>query len=317
MTSHASTKDKRPAPRKKIGFLGATTGLAWSEFVAAFEQQLRKHRWFNGSNIAIEYRWAEGREDRYAKFANEFIRLKVNVIVTSGTLPVIAVTKATKKATSAIPIVFAAAGDTKEPSSLSNGQNVTGLLNGQTEFASERLREFREGVVPNLKKIAVMYNDRAPNAKSEMEAVLAMAGEENIHELAVGGAKGEDIVKGIMGLPQDVGGLYVCTDPLITTHGIRINTAAARKGLPTMYSFGHHVVAGGLMSYGPDFQAMFRSAADRVDEILRKGRHARLGLEQPDRGLLERVINLSTANALGVGVSAHSLRRGVRTKVIE
>src|SRR5215471_3644537 len=140
-----------------IGFLGATTPSIWSAFITPFQQRLRELGWIDGQNIAIEYRWAEGREDRYAEFADEFVRRKVDVIVTAST----AAAAATKSATTTIPIVFAAAGDpvgTGLVASLARpGGNVTGLSNQQTDLAGKRLEQLHR-VVPGLKRLAVMGN---------------------------------------------------------------------------------------------------------------------------------------------------------------
>jgi putative ABC transport system substrate-binding protein len=161
MVCPLSARAQQPGKLPTIGFLGATTPTAWSAFVAAFLQRLRELGWVDGRNIVIEYRWAEGRGDRYAEFAAELVRLNVDVIVTSGTAPVIAV----KKATSAIPIVFAAAGDpvgTGLVASLARpGGNVTGLSNQQTDLAGYRLGLLRE-VVPGLRRVAAMGNVNTP-----------------------------------------------------------------------------------------------------------------------------------------------------------
>jgi putative ABC transport system substrate-binding protein len=247
-----------------IGFLGATTPTVWSAFVTAFLQRLGELGWVDGRNIAIEYRWAEGRADRYAELAAEFIRLKVDIIVTSGTGPVIAV----KKATSEIPIVFAAAGDpvgTGLVASLARpGGNLTGLSNQQTDLAGHRLELLRE-VVPGLRRVAVMGNVNTPNVTLEMNEVQVVASRFGLEVVTLKIRKTEDIIPGIEGLKGRVDALYVCTDPLLTTHGTRINTFAIDEKLPTMYAFREYVQAGGLMSYGPNFPDLFRRAGNFVD----------------------------------------------------
>ena len=163
-----------PGKQPTIGFLGATTPTIWSSFVAAFLQRLRELGWIDGHNLAIEYRWAEGREDRYNDLAADLVRQKVDVIVTGGTSAVIAV----KQATSVIPIVFATAGDpvgTGLVASLSRpGANVTGLSNQQTDLASYRLELLRE-VVPSIRHVALLGNVSSPNVVLEMNAVQAAA----------------------------------------------------------------------------------------------------------------------------------------------
>lgn len=316
--THAFTKHCSWTRQATIGFLGATTPSVWSAFVAAFEQRLRELGWINGSNVAIDYRWAEGCEENYAKYAAEFVRLEVNVIVTSGTAPAIAVKNAVKNAKSDIPIVFAAAGDpvgTKLVATLEHpGDHVTGLSNGQTTLAAQRFDKFYRAI-PSLKRVHVMGNVNAPNVRPEMDAVLAAVSELNkvlalkepieAPELKIETA--EDIVNGIQKLdvpiatPNDpVIGLYVCTDPLITTHSIAVNTLAVRKGLPTMHAFRDYVVAGGLMSYGPDFRVLFQRAAKLVDKILRGAMPENLPVGLPDPNEFELVINRTTARALGL-----------------
>ena len=297
---------QKPGPLPKIGFLGATTPAVWSSFVAAFLQRLRELGWVDGRNIAIEYRWAEGREDRYAEFAAEFVRLKVGLIVTSGTAPAIAV----KKATSTIPIVFAAAGDpvgTGLVASLPRpGGNMTGLSNQQTDLAGNRLELLRE-VVPGLRRVAVMGNINTPNVKLEMDEVQIAATKFGLEVIKVEISTTEDIVPAIESLKGRVDALYVCTDPLLTTYRVRINTFAISEKLPTMYAFREYVQAGGLMSYGPNFPDLFRRSGDFVDKILRGAKPADIPVEQPVK--FDLIINLSTAKALGLKIPEAFLLR--------
>jgi|SRR5215475_14138889 len=321
MESHAFVMHHAWARPVTIGFLGATTPSVWSAFVTAFEQRLRALHWVSGSNITIDYRWAEGRHDLYATFAKDFVRDEVDIIVTSGTDPVIAAKKATEDAKSEIPIVFASAGDPVGTNLVANlahpGGNLTGLWNGQTGLAladghkglaARRLDELHKAV-PGLRRVAVMGNVNAPNVVAEMKAVLDAAPKLGIEvaKVEIREQEGEDIVPALRALDHEVNGLYVCTDPLITTHGIRINTLAVSKKLATMHAFRDYVVAGGLMSYGPDFAAMFQRAADLVDKILRGAKPADLPIEEPDK--FELVINRTTATALGLNISDDSLAR--------
>jgi putative tryptophan/tyrosine transport system substrate-binding protein len=157
-----------------IGFLGQTTLSGGSEWVAAFVQRLHELGWNEGRTIAIEYRWAEGREERFAEIAAEIVRLRVDVIVTSGTPQVLAV----KQATSVIPIVFATAGDpvgTGVVASLARpGGNVTGLSNQHTDLAGKRLELLRE-VVPGLRRVAIIGNLGNPVIMLELSEVQAAA----------------------------------------------------------------------------------------------------------------------------------------------
>src|SRR5499427_3056809 len=151
VTAHAQQSGKLPT----IGFLGQSTRLATSEWTAAFVQRLRELGWIDGRNVAIEYRWGEGRDELFAQIAAEFVRLKVDVFVTAGTPQVLAA----KQATSVIPIVFAVAGDpvgTGLVASLARpGGNVTGLATLATDLAGKRLELLRE-VVPGLGRLAIL-----------------------------------------------------------------------------------------------------------------------------------------------------------------
>jgi ABC-type uncharacterized transport system substrate-binding protein len=312
MISVSSGSAQQQGKLPVIGFLGATTPTVWNAFITAFLQRLRELGWVDSQNVVIEYRWAEGREDRYAAFAAEFIRLKVDVIVTSGTAPIMAV----KNATSQIPIVFAAAGDpvgTGLVGSLARpGGNVTGLSNQQTDLAGNRLELLRE-VVPNLRRLAVMGNVNTANVMLEMNEVEAMAPKLGLQVVPLRIRKTEEIIPGLEGLKGRVDALYVSTDPLLTTHRGRINSFAMEEKLPTIFAFREYVVAGGLMSYGPNFPDLFRRAGDYVDKILRGAKPADIPVEQPVK--FDLIINLKTAKAIGLAVPESFLLRA--NEVIE
>jgi putative ABC transport system substrate-binding protein len=306
--AHAQNSGKLPT----IGFLGAATPTIWSAFVAAFLQRMRELGWIDGSNVKIEYRWAEGRQDRYAAFAAEFAQQKVDVIVTAGTPAVIA----TMKATSTIPIVFAAAGDpveTKLVSSLARpGGNVTGLSNQQTDLGGRKLELLGE-VVPGFKRVAIMGNVNSPIITLEMKSVAAAAAKLGLEAVRLEIHKTEDIIPGIEGLKGRVDGLYICSDPLITTHRARINTLATSMKLPTMNAFREYVEAGGLMSYGPNFPDLFRRSGDYVDKILRGAKPGDIPVEQPVK--FDLIVNNNTAKALGLTIPETFLVRA--NEVIE
>ena len=289
-----------------IGFLGATTPRVWSPFVNAFLQRLHELGWVEGRNVAIEYRWAEGRQDRYAELAAEFVKQKVNVIVTSGTEPVVAA----KKATAEIPIVFAAAGDpvgTRLVDSLSRpGGNVTGLSNQQTDLASKRLALLRE-IAPNVQRVAVLGNVNGANVVLEMNAVVTAAPQLGLDVVMLKIGKAADIGEGLDQFKGLVDALYVCTDPLVTQYRAHINAFAISEKLPTIFAFREYVLAGGLMSYGPNFPDLFRRAADHVDKILRGTKPAEIPIEQPVK--FDLIINLKSAKALGLTISESFLLR--------
>jgi len=284
-----------------IGFLGATKPSAWQTFVAAFEQRLRDLDWIDGTNITIDYRWAEGRQERYDEIAKDFADADVNVIVTSGTAPVLAAKNATKK----IPIIFASAGSA---AGALVGGNAKGILNQQAELAGDRLA-FLRAVVPGLKQVAAMGNVDSLNVMEDWKSVDAAASTLGLPAVTrVEIRNREDIETHIQELAGRVDGLYVCTDPLMTTHSELIGTLAVKAQLPTVHAFREYVEAGGLMSYGPDFPALFRRAAELVDQILRPT-SATEKVDQPNK--LELVINLETAKALKLSIPGAFLRAAI------
>jgi putative ABC transport system substrate-binding protein len=301
-----AARAQQPAKLPTIGFLGGQTPKAQSQWVAAFVQRLRELGWFEGRNVVIEYRWAEGRIERSAEIAAEIVRLKVDVIVTAGTTTVVAA----KQATSIIPIVFAAAGDpvgTGLVESLSRpGGNVTGLSNQATDLAGKQVELLRE-VVPNLRRLAILANAGAPNALLEITEVQAAARGLGIEVMTFEIRRAEDIASAFEALAGRADALYVVIDPLINTNRIRINALALSARLPTIHGFREYVEAGGLMSYGPSFSDLYRRAGDYVDRILRGAKPADLPVEQPTK--FELIINLKTAKALGLNLPSSFLLR--------
>jgi putative ABC transport system substrate-binding protein len=299
-----AARAQQPANLPTIGLLGATTPSIEGQRVAAFVQRLRELGWIEGRTVAVEYRWAEGRSERYAEIAAEFVRLKV--IVTQGTVSVMAA----QQATSAIPIVFAAAGDpvaTGLVVSLARpGGNVTGLSLTLTDTAGKRLELLRE-VVPGLRRLAIMLNVDVPASVLDMREVHAAAGTFGLEVATSEIKRAEDIAPAFEALKGRADALYVCGDALVNTNRIRINTLAVGARLPTMHGFREYVEAGGLMSYGPNFPDLFRRAAEFVDKILRGAKPADIPVEQPTK--FELVINLTTAKALGLAIPESFLLR--------
>jgi putative ABC transport system substrate-binding protein len=282
-----------------IGFLGANTASTQRTSTDAFVQRLRELGWIENQTVAIEYRWGEGRDERFAEIAAEFVRLKVDVILTYATPSSIAA----KKATAVIPIVFAAAGDpvgTGLVASLARpGGNITGLSIQQTDLASKRLEMLRE-VLPGLRTVAILANISSPNSMLEMAEAQAAARTLGLAVVTSEVRGVEDIAPAFDALKGRADALYVCGSPLLTTNRIRINTLALAVRLPTMHGFRELTEAGGLMSYGPNFPSLFRRAAEYVDKILRGAKPSNLPVEQPTR--FDLVLNLTTAKALGLTV---------------
>src|SRR6266542_1138424 len=263
-----------------IGFMGASTASFERASTDAFVQRLRELGWIENRTVAIEYRWAEGRDERFAQIAAEFVRLKVDVILTYGTPSSLAV----KKATAVIPIVFAAAGDpvgTGLVASLARpGGNITGLSIQQTDLASKRLDLLRE-VVPGLRRLAILANVGSPAVVLDMREVEAAARTLGLEVIASEIRRSADIVHAFEALNGRADELYVCIDPLVVAHRIRINTLALAARLPTMHGSREFVEAGGLMSYGPNQADLYRRAADYVDKILRGAKPGDIPVEQP------------------------------------
>jgi putative tryptophan/tyrosine transport system substrate-binding protein len=296
---------QQQAKVRTIGFLGTSTRSAWSRNVASFGQRLRELGWTEGSNLAIEYRWAEGREERYSEIAAEFIKLKVDVIVTSG-----GAVGTVRQATAITPIVFAVANDpvgTGLVASLARpGGNVTGLSNQASDLDAKRLELLRE-VVPNLHSLAIMANVGYPAAVLEMGAIQTNARKLGLDVTTVEIRRAEDITSGLTALKGHAEALYVVTDPLVASNRIRINTLALGARLPTMHGVRDYVEAGGLICYGPNYSDLFRRAADYVDRILRGAKPSDLPVEQPTK--FDLVVNLTTAKALELKIPEAFLLR--------
>ena len=294
VAAHAEQPTKLPT----IGFLGTTTPSAWVDYVPAFVQRLRELGWVEGRTVAIEYRWAEGRNDRFGEIAAEFARLKVDIIVTSGGAGV-----AAKQATSTIPIVLALANDpvgSGLATSLARpGGNVTGLSLLAPDLAGKRLENLRR-VLPDVRRLAILGNAGYPAAVVEMVDLQLTARKLGLEAMIPEVRRAEDMAPTIEQLKGRVDALHVCADPLISTNLVRINALALAAQLPTMHGARYYVDGGGLMSYGPNYRDMFRRAGDYVDKILRGTRPGDLPIEQPTK--FELVISLKTAKALGITV---------------
>jgi ABC-type uncharacterized transport system substrate-binding protein len=289
-----------------IGFLGQSTPAIESQRFAALVQRLRELGWIEARTIAIEIRWAEGRAERAAEIAAEFVRLKVDVIVTSGT-PQVA---AAKQATSVIPIVFAVAGDPVGSSLVASlarpGGNVTGLSVLSTDLPGKRIELLREAV-RGLRRLAIIGNASNPVIVPEMGEFQAAAGRLGLGSAILEIRRAEDIAPAFEALKGRAEALYICQDLLTFTNRNRINTLALGVRLPAMHASRESVDAGGLMSYGPDFLDLFRRSADYVDKILRGAKPADLPVEQPTK--FDLVINLITAKALGLEIPQTLLAR--------
>ena len=306
MWPFAAYGEQASAGKPVIGFLGATTPTSTPQRTAAFVQRLGELGWIDGQTMTIEYRWAQGQTDRAAQIAEEFVRLNVSVIVTSGTPAVVAA----KQVTSTIPIVFAVAADPVGNglvASLSRpGANVTGLSNQSADLAGKRIELLGE-VKPGIRAVGVLTNADNPDSMRETSEFAAAAkvigGDVVVPEIR----RAEDIGSAFESFRGRAEALYVVADPLINTSHASIHHLAMEAQLPAIYNAREFAEAGGIVSYGPHLPDLFRRAADHVDRILRGTRPAEIPVEQPTK--FELVINLKTARALGLTISSILLAR--------
>jgi putative ABC transport system substrate-binding protein len=288
-----------------IGFLGGTSAND-APWVGAFLQRLRELGWIDGRNFVIEYRWAEGSRDRAAQLTAEFVKLKVDVIVTYATPMVLGA----KQATSVIPIIFSGLADpvgTGVVASLARpGGNLTGLSLQQTDIASKRLEFLRE-IVPSLRRLAIMVNISNPASVLDMNEAKAAARVLGLDVITLEVERTEDIARAFEQMNGRAEGLYICIDALFFADRVRISTLALAARLPTTGSFQVQVAAGCLMSYTTNFPDLFRRAADYVDKILHGAKPGDIPVEQPTK--FDLIINLTTAKALGITVPPTLLAR--------
>ena len=292
--------------KRTIGFMGSGTAAAQSEWTAAFVQRLRELGWRDGDNVTIEYRWAQGRNERFTEIAAEFVRLKVDVIVTHNTPPVLAA----KQATSIIPIVFATAGDPVGSGVVASlprpGGNITGLSSETPDTAGKKLGLLRE-LVPDLNRLAILADVGNPYAALDERKIREAASSIGIEVAPFEIRQASEIDAAFEAMKGRMQALFVLAVPLLFANRIRINTLALAAQLPTMHGVREYVEAGGLMSYGPNWPDMWRRAGDLVDKILHGTKPADIPVEQPNK--FDLVINLTTAKALRLEVSSSLLAR--------
>jgi len=301
-----AARAQQPARPPTIEFLGASTPSAMRDMVAAFVARLHELGWMEGRNIAIEYQWAEGRTERFAEISSDFVRLKVDVIVTHGTAAV----AAAKRATTVIPIVFASVGDPVGAGLVTSlarpGGNITGLSIQQSDAAPKRLELLRE-VVPRLRRLAIVANVDSRSSVLDMIEIRDRAGALGLRPFTIEIRSAEQIEPAIEALKGKADALYVVADPLFFTNRTKISARAMDLRLPTMCNFREYTAAGCFVSHGPNYLDLFRRAATYVDKILRGAKPADLPVEQPTK--FELVINLKTAKALGLTIPQSVLVR--------
>jgi putative ABC transport system substrate-binding protein len=289
-------RGQQPGKLPTIGFLGPASASAMRPWAAAFVERLIELGWTEGRTVAMEYRWTDGHNERFPDVAAEFVRLKVDVIVTTGSA-----VPAFKQATSVIPIVFAIANDPVGSGLVQSiarpGGNVTGLSILAADLGGKRLEILRE-VIPGLNRLATLGDVANSVTASETSQVQEAARTLGLEVVKLEVRRSEDIAPAIEALKGHADALYVQSDPLMNTNRTRISILAVGARLPTLSGIRDYVEAGGLMSYGPNFADIFRRTGDYVDKILRGAKPADLPIEQPTR--FDLVVNQTTAKALNL-----------------
>ncbi|MBI3031114.1 MAG: ABC transporter substrate-binding protein [Candidatus Rokubacteria bacterium] len=308
-----ATQAQPPGKAPRIGFLGNSTAALEANLVGPFRDGLRELGYVEGQNVLIEYRWAEGKYDRFPALIAELIALKVDVIVTAGTPATLAV----KKATTSVPLIMIAVGDpvgTGIVASLNRpGGNITGLTSISPELEGKRLELLRE-VVPKLSRVAVLWNPVSPFQVIAEKEVRAAAQVLRMNVMSLGVRTLEELEDALAALARErPGALLVLADRLFLHNRARIMEFAAQHRLPGVHAYRELVEAGGLMSYGPSYGGMHRRAAYYVDKILKGAKPADLPVERP--ATFELVVNLKAAKALGLAMPQSVLLRA--TDVIQ
>jgi putative ABC transport system substrate-binding protein len=304
-----SASAQQPARIHRIGIL-SISGSVFPARVEAFRRRLRELGYIEGQNIVFEYRYAEGKQDRYPELAAELVRLKVDVLVTAGT----PAARAAKNATATIPIVFAGASDpvgTGIVSSLAQpGGNITGLSLMAPDLDGKRLELLKEAF-PKVARVAFLWESggtRGNLALTDMEAPAKALG---VKLLSLEVRVLDDFEGAFARAKKErAQALITTTGGLINTQQRQVLDFAAKNRLPAIYHYSEFVEAGGLMSYGPDNTDLWRRAADFVDKILKGAKPAEIPVEQPMK--FEFVVNLKSAKQIGVTIPANVLVRADR-----
>ena len=304
---------QQPKKVPRIGYLSQLDPAGESARSEPFRLALRERGYIEGQNIAIEYRYAEGKLDRFPELAAELVRLKVDIIVAAGGDSLI---RAAKNATKTIPIVMAGRGiDPVEAGLVESlarpGGNVTGITYLSAELGGKRLELLKEAV-PKIARVAVLYDPATPRSVLDVKEVLPVAARAlglTIRSWEVRDADGFERVFAALN-KQRPDGLYVPGGPLMDANQKRIVGFALKSRLPSMYSNREFVDAGGLMSYGADLADSYRRVAYYVDRILKGAKPADLPVEQPTK--FELVINLKTAKQIGLTIPQSVLYRADR-----
>jgi putative tryptophan/tyrosine transport system substrate-binding protein len=303
----ASAEAQQPTKVQQIGYLSTPPLSVNADRIDAFRQGLRELGYVEGKNIIIEWRSAEGKEDRLPTLATELVRLKTDVIVTAGAIS----TRAAKAATSTIPIVMA-----QDPDPVGNGfvaslaqpgGKITGLSRLAPEISGKQLELLKE-TVPRLSRVGVLGNAALPGQAQILKEVqlAAAALRVKLHLLDV--RSPQDIETSFRGAGKtSADAVLVLETPLINSQRLQIAALAVKSRLPAIYMNPEYVEDGGLMSYGASINDLYRRAATYVDKILKGAKPADLPVEQPKK--FEFIINLKAAKQIGLTIPPNVLVR--------
>lgn len=296
----------------RVAYLSSESASSQRSRIEALRAGLRDLGYEEGKNLVLEFRWAEGKNDRLPELAAELVRLEVDVIVTHGVLPV----RAAKNATATIPIVFASSGDVVSlgfvPNLARPGGNMTGGIFFVYELAAKRI-ELLKDVLPRLTAVAVPLNPDSPGAPQflPMMEATARSSKVTLHKFPVRGPHEFEAAFAAM-VKQRVGAVVFVDDPMFIANSTTLVQLAAKRRLPSI-GFNEIAVAGGLMGYGVNFDGMYRRAAFFVDKILKGTKPGDIPIEQATR--FEMIVNQKTAKTLGIKFPNSILVRA--DKVIE
>ena len=304
----SAAEAQQPAKVWRIGYLSPVSSSRDSTRREGFLRGLREHGYIRGQNLVIEYRFAEGKLDRQDQLAAELVRLNVDVILAGGGTPT---ARAAKNATHTIPIVMTNAADPVADGIIASlarpGGNITGLTALTPDLSAKRLELLKE-TVPNVSRVAALWNPAVHERATDLKEAQAAAGAFHIQFQPLEVRVADDFERAFEAATKErAQALVVLPDPLTNTHQARIIELALKKRLPTMFSQRPPVDAGGLMSYSPNYEALFRRAATYVDKILKGANAAELPVEQPTK--FELVINLKTAKQIGLTIPPNVLAR--------
>jgi len=301
VTWPVAARAQQPGKIFRIGYLGVSSPSLEPHYVEAFRQKLHDLGHVEGRNIAIDYKWAEGQDDRLPNLASELVSLNPDVIVTTGTPGAIAAMRATKT----IPIVMATIGDPVGSGLVASlarpGGNATGFTVLGPELEGKRL-ELLKQAVPELSRLAILWNPSNPGSVSYFETVKNAGRALQISLDPVMEVRRSDELDNAFTAIADARphALAVIPDRFLLSHRREIVEFAVVKRLPSMYPYREYVDAGGLMSYAPSNIEMFRNAASYVDRIIKGAKPSDLPIQEPTK--FELVINLKTAKALGLDI---------------